>query len=295
QVQHFILVVAAQDTGHPALSSTVTVYFNVLDLNDNAPIFDPMSYSDEVFENITVGSSVLSVSATDQDSGVNGQVIYSIAGGDEKNQFSISQNGTIYTQAPLDREEQSFYNLVVHAEDMALPPDTRHSSTVQVTIILRDVNDMAPEFVTPNETTVAENTPVNTVVMAIKAHDRDEGRNSYIEYSLEPMANNRFSLGPVDGLLRISSPLDREEQANYTLLVTARDRGNPPNAHTLKIWLNVQDENDNSPIFDPKQYSSSVPENASIGLSVLQVSATDADEDLNGRVRYSIVAGDKNR
>lgn len=68
-MQHYILVVQAQDTGRPSLSSTVTVYFNVQDLNDNAPIFDPMSYSDEVFENITVGSSVLSVSATDQDSG----------------------------------------------------------------------------------------------------------------------------------------------------------------------------------------------------------------------------------
>lgn len=69
QVQHYIFVVQAQDTGRPSLSSTVTVYFNVLDLNDNAPLFDPMSYSDELYENITVGSSVITVSATDQDSG----------------------------------------------------------------------------------------------------------------------------------------------------------------------------------------------------------------------------------
>ena len=69
QVQHYIFVVQAQDTGRPSLSSTVTVYFNVLDLNDNAPLFDPMSYSDELYENITIGSSVLTVSATDQDSG----------------------------------------------------------------------------------------------------------------------------------------------------------------------------------------------------------------------------------
>lgn len=164
-----------------------------------------------------------------------------------------------------------------------------------MTIILRDVNDMAPEFVTPNETVVPENTPVNTVVMAVKAVDRDEGRNSYIEYSLAPVPGNRFALGPVDGLLRIAAALDREDRANYSLVVTARDRGNPPNAHTLTISLRVADENDNSPIFDPKQYSASVPENASIGLSVLQVSATDADEGLNGRVRYTIVAGDKNR
>ena len=71
-MQHYILVVQAQDTGRPSLSSTVTVYFNVMDLNDNAPVFDPMSYSDEVFENITVGSRVLQVQATDQDSGERG-------------------------------------------------------------------------------------------------------------------------------------------------------------------------------------------------------------------------------
>ena len=56
-----------------------------------------------------------------------------------------------------------------------------------MTIILKDVNDMAPEFVTPNVSSVLENTPVNTVVMAIKAIDRDEGRNSYIEYALAPV------------------------------------------------------------------------------------------------------------
>lgn len=68
-MQHYIFVVQAQDSGNPSLSSTVTVYFNVVDLNDNAPLFDPMSYSDEVFENITVGTSILRVSATDMDSG----------------------------------------------------------------------------------------------------------------------------------------------------------------------------------------------------------------------------------
>lgn len=70
QIQHYIFVVQAQDSGNPSLSSTVTVYFNVVDLNDNAPLFDPMSYSvDEVFENITIGTSILRVSATDMDSG----------------------------------------------------------------------------------------------------------------------------------------------------------------------------------------------------------------------------------
>ena len=141
----------------------------------------------------------------------------------------------------------------------------------QVTIVLKDVNDMSPEFITPNETSVPENIPVNTVVMAVKALDRDEGRNSYIEYTLSATEPNIFSLGPVDGLLRVSGRLDRESRANYTLEVTARDRGDPPRQTKERILVKVLDENDNSPVFDPKQYSASVAENASIGASVLQV------------------------
>lgn len=153
---------------------------------------------------------------------------------------------------------------------------------------------MAPEFVTSNETTVMENTPINTVVMAIKAIDRDEGRNSYIEYSLTSTDDGCFTLGPVDGLLRVSSPLDRENRSNYTLHVVAYDRGLPVRSQSLDVLVRILDENDNSPLFDPKVYSASVSENATIGLSILQVSATDLDEGLNGRVRYTIVGGDSN-
>lgn len=144
----------------------------------------------------------------------------------------------------------------------------------QVTIQLKDVNDMAPEFVTPNITTVSENIPLNTVVMTIKAVDRDEGRNGYIEYFMapDPEVNGYFSLGNVDGILRATGKLDRELKSSYTIIVTAKDRGDPPNVTKTKVTINILDENDNSPVFDPKQYSASVPENASIGASVLQVS-----------------------
>lgn len=132
---------------------------------------------------------------------------------------------------------------------------------------------MSPEFVTPNETSVAENIGLNTVVMAVKAVDKDEGRNGYIEYTLSPDPDvaAAFSLGAADGLLRVSGPLDREVRSTYSLDITAKDRGDPPRATHMKLLVHVLDENDNSPVFDPKQYSASVAENASIGASVLQV------------------------
>ncbi|XP_046739792.1 cadherin-related tumor suppressor [Diprion similis] len=295
QVQHYILVVQATDGGLPALSSTVTVYCNVIDLNDNAPVFEPGPHAAEVLENATIGTPVLSVGAQDLDSGDNGNIVYAIASGDENGDFGVALNGTVFTRKLLDRETRPLYNLVLSATDCPKPPYRPLSSTVQVTVVLLDVNDVAPEFISPNQTTIMENTLANTVVMAIKAVDRDEGRNGYVEYSLEENHKLPFSLGAVDGLLRVSGALDREHKPNYTLEVMARDRGEAPKSSSTTIVVTVLDENDNSPIFDPRQYSATVAENASIGASVLQVSATDLDEGANGRVRYSIAAGDDNR
>ncbi|RLU20894.1 hypothetical protein DMN91_007508 [Ooceraea biroi] len=295
QVQHYILVVQATDGGIPPLSSTVTVYCNVVDLNDNAPIFETGPHAADIAENATVGTPVLTVTAQDLDSGDNGRIVYAIAGGDEDGDFGVALNGTLFTRQPLDRERKPLYNLVLSATDSPLPPARPLSSTVQVTVVLLDVNDMSPEFISPTKISTIENAPSNTVVMAIKAVDRDEGRNGYVEYSLENDSNPPFILGPVDGLLRVSGPLDREQRSNYTLKVTAKDRGEPPRSSVTTVTVTVLDENDNSPVFDPRQYSATVAENASIGASVLQVSAMDRDEGANGRVRYSITAGDGNR
>lgn len=131
--------------------------------------------------------------------------------------------------------------------------------------------------------------------MVVKAVDRDEGKNGYIEYILDGEPSVPFTLGPVDGLLRVSGKLDREMKTSYMLNVTARDRGEPAKYTQSQIYVKILDENDNAPIFDPKQYTASVAENASIGAMVLQVSAVDIDEGANGRVRFAIVGGDDNR
>lgn len=70
QYQHYVLVVLAQDGGSSVrLSATATVYVNVVDVNDNAPIFDPQSYSAELTEDAAVNSQVIKVQATDLDGG----------------------------------------------------------------------------------------------------------------------------------------------------------------------------------------------------------------------------------
>lgn len=132
QVQHYILVVQATDGGTPALSSTVTVYCNVVDINDNAPIFEAGPRSAELMENATIGSVVLTTSATDLDSGDNGHVVYSILSGDEAEDFGIADNGTLYTRRLLDRENKSVYNLVLEAADSPGTPANPLTTTIQV-------------------------------------------------------------------------------------------------------------------------------------------------------------------
>lgn len=160
---------------------------------------------------------------------------------------------------------------------------------IQVSVVLLDVNDMSPEFISPTKISIIENAPSNTVVMAIKAVDRDEGRNGYVEYSLEDGHGPPFTLGPVDGLLRVSGPLDREQRSNYTLNVTARDRGEPPRSSTTTVTVMLLDENDNSPVFEPRQYYATIAENASIGASVLQVSirVNDSGRWFHNEIHYS--------
>ncbi|XP_060667097.1 LOW QUALITY PROTEIN: cadherin-related tumor suppressor [Drosophila nasuta] len=339
EIQHYILIVQAQDNGQPSLSTTTTVYCNVLDLNDNTPLFDPMSYSSEIFENVPTGTEVVTVSAKDIDSGKNGLIEFSITGGDMDNEFEINSNGTISTRHQLDREHRSSYTLTITARDCADEIATfndlketqmrlkyrsprrfyrtheenqflshqkqeRLSSTVQVTILIKDINDEVPVFISANETAVLENVAVNTVVFTVKAIDNDEGRNGYIDYFIDKPALTGgyngvklppFTLNPTDGVLRVADALDREIQNSYILNITARDRGDPPLSTQAQLTIKILDENDNTPVFDPKQYSASVAENASIGAMVLQVSATDMDDGDNGRVRYSIFAGDQNR
>lgn len=135
-MQHYILVVQATDGGIPALSSTVTVYCNVVDLNDNAPIFEAGPHAADVVENTTIGTPILSVAAQDLDSGDNGRVIYAVAGGDENGDFGVAENGTLFTRKLLDREQKPLYNLVLSATDSPLPPARPLTSTVQVRLLI---------------------------------------------------------------------------------------------------------------------------------------------------------------
>uniref|UniRef100_A0A8C5R392 Cadherin 7 n=1 Tax=Leptobrachium leishanense TaxID=445787 RepID=A0A8C5R392_9ANUR len=125
--------------------------------------------------------------------------------------------------------------------------------------------------------------------------DMDKGDSS-IKYVLTGEgATSIFNIDENTGDIHASKRLDREEQAYYTLRAQALDRStNKPVEPESEFVIKVQDINDNEPKFLDGPYTAGVPEMSPVGTSVLQVTATDADDPTYGnsaRVVYSILQG----
>lgn len=105
------------------------------------------------------------------------------------------------------------------------------------------------------------------------ASDGDVGDNARITYSLsgdgEPVPE--FAIQPATGAIVTTKLLDREKTSGFLLTITARDNGNPPLSDTTDVEISVSDVNDNPPVFQQPAYLASVPEDAVIGTSILQV------------------------
>ncbi|CAN9501862.1 unnamed protein product [Ophioblennius macclurei] len=278
----FNLTIVAEDHGIPQLSTSQVLCVQVIDVNDEAPVFQRAEFEAQVMENRGPGTTVLTVTATDRDQGSNGHVTY---GGVTEEGFVINPTtGAITTTKELDAESQNHYTLTVYARDGGLPPNF---AKAVVRVEVQDVNDNAPVFAMPwYELEVPENQePVE--LCFLKATDPDSGPGGELEYRITAGDPDReFQLDASTGALSTSHGLDREEKADYTLEVVATDRGSPALSATVTVKVRVLDVNDNSPVFSKSTYSVEVSEDIVEGSQVLEVSASDPDDELNGKVLY---------
>ncbi|XP_040478266.1 protocadherin gamma-A5-like [Ursus maritimus] len=282
------LLLTALDGGDPILSSTTHIRVMVLDANDNAPLFTRSEYRVSVPENIPVGTRLLTLTATDPDEGINGELTYSFRNEEDKisETFKLDSNlGDISTLQPLDYEESRFYLMEVVAQDGGAL-----LASAKVLITVQDVNDNVPEVIlTSLASSISEDCPPGTIIALFSVHDGDSGENGEIlcsiprnlPFKLEKSVDNYYHL-------LTTKALDREEISDYNITVTVIDRGNPPLSTESHISLNVADINDNPPIFPHTSYSTYVLENNPRGLSILSVTAHDPDSGNNAKVTYSL-------
>ncbi|XP_069510267.1 protocadherin gamma-A6-like isoform X28 [Ambystoma mexicanum] len=284
------LILTATDGGRPVKSGTVRVQINVLDFNDNAPVFDQPVYKIQVMENSPKGSVIGTIRATDNDQGTNSQVTYSFNKLQEDilQKFKLdSHTGEISVIENLDFEESELYEFEV------LGTDGSFTSRCSVSIEVINVNDNSPEIVMSSVVEqVSENSPTGTVIALLEVFDRDTGVHGKVTCSLPPQLPFQLakSVGSYYSLVT-DEGLDREKVPQYNIMITATDSGVPPLSKTETINLQITDENDNPPVFQQLSYSAYIMENVPQGTSIFKANATDSDWGKNARISYSIIVG----
>ncbi|XP_051979689.1 protocadherin Fat 1-like isoform X4 [Xyrauchen texanus] len=295
------------------------VIVNVIDQNDNSPVFTQNPFSGHVPEAAKKDFEFMKVTATDADEpdNDNSDVRYSIISQDpplpKLKMFDINTvtGGIRVIETGLDREKYSRYTLVIRAADMA---GEGRSTTGTAVITVTDSNNKAPQFeyssssfglkrrnggwiIPPFNEPENSKGPFPKKLVQIKSDYAKETRMVYSitgeGVDLEP--KGLFTIDKFSGNLFVTQKLDREHKASYRLVVhavaadDARLREAP-----MEVIVNVIDQNDNSPVFTQNPFSGHVPEAAKKDFEFMKVTATDADEpdNDNSDVRYTILSQD---
>uniref|UniRef100_A0A3Q2DDS1 Si:dkey-22o22.2 n=1 Tax=Cyprinodon variegatus TaxID=28743 RepID=A0A3Q2DDS1_CYPVA len=304
--QHYELRLVASDG---KWENETLVVVQVVNRNDEAPVFSQTEYHASVMEELTqFPVFILEVSATDPDQEADQTALrYTLHGQGAGGEFTIDEHtGRIYAQRRLDREERPAWRFLVLATDeggMGL------TGFADVLLEVQDINDNPPFFPCPALVVdgcfvgqVPENSPADTSIMEMRAMDLDdpnEGRNALLTYSIIKNIRNEinldlFSINATTGTIyTVLRSLDRETEDKYLVVVEARDGGGLSGTGTATIM--ISDVNDHPPIFTQRAYSTQMNEDLEVNSEVLVVSATDRDEGENAVVTFSIVGGDDER
>ncbi|KAF7663319.1 hypothetical protein LDENG_00214170, partial [Lucifuga dentata] len=204
-------------------------------------------------------------------------------------QFDLQMGvGTLVVAKPLDAEAQSVYNMTVQVTDGT------NVATAQVFIRILDSNDNPPVFSQPAyDISVSEDVPADTELLRVRAADMDErARLTFSIYgSIDPASMRLFRVNPGTGVVYTADRLDYEARTQHILTVMVKDQEFPFNRDLARILVAVEDSNDNVPYFTSSVYEAMAYESSPTGTSVVQVTGLDKDNGINGKLSYTIEAG----
>ena len=301
KTQDYMLNITACDQGANQKCTSILSHVIVLDQNDNSPVFMKSAFSFFFPENTRNGTPVVTLNATDLDSGIYGEVTYILE--TQTEDFSLNpKTGVLIVSKELDRESREFYDLTVRAVDGDVDKPLSAYATVRVRIL--DVNDVAPIFTSKEYFVKArEDLPVGSVVGFVDASDPDLYQGGQISFSLDGEERERraggadsFYIDQRTGAVKIRKELDYESKQLYNLTVLAVDGGSPSLVSLASFIIEILDVNENihPPIFDSFYSEAAVPENMPVGSLVTKVTAKDFDKagSDDSRISFSIRAGD---
>ncbi|XP_053304540.1 blastomere cadherin-like [Spea bombifrons] len=263
RIREYTLTVQAADMNGTGLSTTGKAVVEIMDANDNAPIFNPTTYTTLVPEN-EVGFEVqrLSVTDLDQTGTAAWQAVYKIRG-NEAGFFAITtdpdtNDGILTTAKGLDYELRRQYVLQITVENVDPFTVPLPTSTATVTVNVEDVNE-APYFVpTISRVDILEDLPLGQKVVSLVAQDPDKQQVQKLSYIIGNDPARWLSINKDTGIITGNGNLDRESEYvknnTYTVIVLVSDDGVPAGTGTGTLVINLLDVNDNGPVPSPRTF-----------------------------------------
>ncbi|XP_068133851.1 protocadherin gamma-B1-like isoform X33 [Hyperolius riggenbachi] len=251
QQAQYDIEIKAMDHGSPQLFTNKTIQLFVLDVNDNAPVFERTSYTVYVVENNPQGTSIHRIHASDSDISENSKIIYSILsnsidGIPVSSYVSINSiTGIIYAQRSFDYEQLRAFQFQVMAKDSGSPS---LSSNVTVKICINDKNDNAPKILYPSPDTedsalfefIPHSADKGYLVTKVIAVDADSGHNAWLSYHLQQVPDpSLFIIGQHSGEIKIGKELPDMESLRQKIVVLVKDNGVPSLSSTVTLNLVV--------------------------------------------------------
>ncbi|TTI46073.1 Cadherin-24 [Bagarius yarrelli] len=231
--QYRLVAMATEQRTGRVLEASSQFTIRVQDINDNPP--------------------VTATDADDQTYGNSAKIVYSVIQGQQY--FTVDpQTGVVRTAvSDMDREQQSYYIVVLEARDMA-GHQGGLTGTTTITVHLSDVNDNPPRF----------------------TQRSDPGAV--------------FRISPVSGLITAVKVLDREQEQWHNITVTATQRDSPNQVSRVDVAIETLDVNDNPPELDGP-YETAVCDTGTAGQVIQVIRAIDKDKiSSNSSVHFSVSA-----
>ena len=280
--------VTVSDRGTPtSLSRSYFINIHLSSTNVHRPSFNNLPNSVVLPESHAVQTVIFTVSATDEDRGSFGQLVYRIVNSSNNDAFDIIPNtGDIFLRVNLDFHEEPSYTLTISVED------SHFINVSTLTVLVMDVNEYSPVCEGNNTRWRIPETILPNLLMPfdLSCSDNDRGPSGVLTYSIESgNSGGQFGVRN-DGVVIVERVLDYEQEQEYRLVVTVADGGTPAMSIDVVVLVSVDPVNEFPPVFSSDLYSVEILENSTVGTTAVVVAATDSDLSTHrdGQFAYSL-------
>ncbi|XP_036365145.1 protocadherin gamma-B6 [Octopus sinensis] len=291
------LQVIAKDGGHPPKEGVLNLQILIRDENDNSPIFSQNIYNVSIKNSYQRSMPIVTLSATDLDSGENGKVMFQFSSKTSESArayFKLNEStGEIWQLQKFPPGSKKLYKLYVKAKDGGNP------SLSSVAMVLVNINsqennppDIDMNFISKSAAhlaSISEGVKIGSFIAYVKVTDNDIGQNGEVHCLLHHDKLQLQGLGRNKYKVIVKKVIDRESKSYINFTISCEDKGFPPLKTDKHFYIQVMDINDVQPEFIKSLFRFQTYENEEANFPVGFINASDPDLGSGGELKYSLL------